>query len=111
MPAFSGSDETRLRVETINNEEAARIIIHGEADIANVEHLKVALAGIQLDGAKSVHIDVSELEFFDVAALRQLAAFARRVKQTGSDIALQGAQPLLYEVASTLRIHDELGLP
>jgi anti-anti-sigma factor len=108
---FSDSDDKRLRVETMNNEDGARIIIHGEVDIANVEHFEAALASIQLDGTRSVHIDASNLDFFDVAALRQLADFVRRVKQTGRDISLKGAQPLLHEVARALKVHDEFGLP
>jgi hypothetical protein len=31
-----------------------RILIHGEADIANADHLDAALSAIQLDGTKSV---------------------------------------------------------
>jgi anti-anti-sigma factor len=110
MTASSDSGDARLRVESINDEEAAWIIIHGEVDIANVEHLEAALASIQLDGAKSVHIDASNLDFVDVAALRQLADFAGQVKRTGRDISLERAQPLLHEVARALRFQDDLGL-
>jgi hypothetical protein len=43
-----------LRVETIPSGDTMRILIHGEADIANADHLDAALSAIQLDGTKSV---------------------------------------------------------
>lgn len=110
MTANSGPVHTPLRVETITDGDTTRIVIHGEADIANVNHLDAALSGIQLDGTTSVHIDASELAFFDVAALRCLTVFAQWVKQTGRDITACGASPMLHDVARVLEVHDDLGL-
>lgn len=110
MSTYSGSAHAPLRVETITDEDTIRILIHGEADIANVNHLDAALTAIQLDGAKSVLLDVSDLDFFDVAALRRLLVFAQSMKQDGRDITTCGATPILRDVAHTLELQGDLGL-
>jgi anti-anti-sigma factor len=111
MTASSGSAHAPpLRVETITNGDTNRILIHGEADIANVDQLAAALTGIQLDGTRSVFLDASGLAFFDVAALRCLIVFAQSVKQTGREITTCGAKPMLHEVARMLEFQDDLGL-
>lgn len=110
MTAHSESAHASLRVETITNGETTRILIHGEADIANVDHLDATLAGIQLDGAKSVLLDASHLAFFDVATLRRLIVFAQWVKQTGRDFTTCGATPMLHDVARRLELREDLGL-
>lgn len=99
-----------LRVETIPSGDTMRILIHGEADIANADHLDAALSAIQLDGTKSVLLDASRLTFFDATALRCLLGFAQSVKQTGRQITTCAAAPMLHEVARVLDLHDELGL-
>lgn len=110
MTAFFGFAHAPLRVETITNGETTRILIHGEVDIANVNHLYAALSAIELDGTTSVQIDASELAFFDVAALRCFVAFAQRVRQSGRDLTTCGAAPMLHKVARMLGLQDELGL-
>jgi anti-anti-sigma factor len=111
MTTFSGFADTRLRVETVTDGEITRVVIHGEVDIANVNHLEAALTGIPLDRARSVYLDASDLEFFDVAALRRLIVFARLVKQAGRNITTCGAPPMLHDVARMLGLQDDLGLP
>lgn len=110
MTEFSGTADTRLRVETIRDGKTTRIVIHGEADIANVNDLDAALTGIQFDGTRSVQVEVSALDFFDVAVLRRLIVFAQSVKQTGRDITTCGATPMLHEVARMLELQEDLGL-
>jgi anti-anti-sigma factor len=100
----------RLSVDFVDNDDAARIIIRGEADIANADHLATALAGIALDGARSVQLHVSDLAFIDVSSLRLLTAFAGRMKQEGRAVETHGAGPMLQRVALELDVHDELGL-
>ena len=110
MTSFSGSAHAPLRVETITNGNTIRILVHGEADIANVNHLDAALTGIPLDGIRSVLLDASELAFVDVAALRRLTVFAQLMKQTGRAFSTCGTTPVLRKVARLLELPDELGL-
>lgn len=110
MTSLADPGDTRLRVETTNDENDAWIIIHGEADMANLEHLEAALASIELDGARTVHIHLADLDFFDVAALRQLIAFARQLRRSGREVTTCGAPPMLRKVTRILNFEDDLGL-
>ena len=110
MTASSERAHAPLRVETITDKEAIRILVQGEVDVASVNRLDAALKAIQLDGTRSVLLDVSDLAFFDVAALRCLLAFAQSVKQSGRDITTCGATLMLHDVARTLELQDDLGL-
>lgn len=100
----------RLVVETASSEIAARITLRGEADAANLEQLQAALSSIELDGQKVVHIDMSDLVFIDVPALRQLTLFAMQMRQDGHDVTTRGGHPLVHDVARILNVRDELGL-
>jgi anti-anti-sigma factor len=106
----SADPGARLHVKTANSENVAWIVIQGEADTANLEELEAALTGIELDGQKAVHIDVSGLDFIDVPAFRRLISFAIKVRQSGHDVITRGAPPLLQEVAHILNVRDTLGL-
>jgi anti-anti-sigma factor len=104
------TDVHRLGVETNDNQDAAWVILHGEADIATLQHLEAALTRIELDGAKPVHLHVADLDFADVATLQLLTAFARQAKQVGHDVKTCGASPTLRKVARLMSVHDDLGL-
>lgn len=100
----------RLRVEIADNQDAAQIIVRGEVDRSNLEQLQAALADVELDGQRAVEIDVFDLDFFDVAALRQLAAFVTRTRQSGREVTTRGARPMLQAAARALTVEGELGL-
>jgi anti-anti-sigma regulatory factor len=101
----------RPTVESSIDEKVARIVLRGDADVANVEHLGLALAGIELDGARqAVHIDVSELGFVDAAALRLLTSFASGLRDHGHDVTTHGGQPLFVQLVHLVGAHDHLGL-
>jgi anti-anti-sigma factor len=110
MTIFSGSAHAPLRVETITNGDTIRILIHGEVDMANVDHLDTGLTAIPLDGIKTVLLDASDLAFVDVAGLRRLMIFAQLMKQTGRAITTCGTTPMLRKMARLLELQDELGL-
>jgi anti-anti-sigma regulatory factor len=93
-----------------DNQGAVQVIVRGEADRSNLDQLEAALAGVEVDGQRSVQIDVSDLDFFDAAALRRLAAFVRRMRQSGRDVTTRGAPPMLHAAARALAVEDELGL-
>lgn len=109
VTAFQPGD-VRLRVEIADNQDAAQVIVRGEVDRSNLEQLQAALADVELDGQRAVGIDVSDLDFFDVAALRQLAAFVTRTRQSGREVTTRGARPMLQAAARALTVEGELGL-
>jgi anti-anti-sigma regulatory factor len=103
-------DAGHLKIKTTRDEEAVWVILQGEADIATLQHLEAALGGIGLDGAGRVHLQVAELDFADVATLRQLTAFARQARQAGRDVMTVGARPILRKLAQLMSVHHDLGL-
>lgn len=104
------SERRHLRVETITSDGITWVILRGESDIAVVEDLATALAHIELDGSKFVHLHLHDLAFADSATLRELFLFARQVKRAGRDVQTCGASPTLHQVARVLGVHDELGM-
>lgn len=103
-------DVNNLRVETVKGEDIAWVVLQGEADISTLGDLEAALDHVELHGAKSVHLHVTELDFADAATIRRLTVFARQAKRTGRDVKTCGASPTLRKVAHLLRVHDDLGL-
>ena len=110
MISATNAGDGTLTIETVSSELAAWITVHGEADIANVDQLKAALASVELAGRESVHIHVYDLQFADVASVRELAIFAIRAKQSGVTITICGAQPRLHRLARLMQVDGELGL-
>lgn len=111
MNSPTGYDDTHaLHVETVKHDDAAWVIVQGEADLATLQELEVALTRIPLDDARVVHLHLDRLTFADVATLRQLTAFARTAKQSGRDIQTCGANPMIRKVARMLAVHEDLGL-
>ena len=79
-------------------------------DFSKIHELDQALRNIELDGARLVHLDLTQLAFADVATIRRLAAFAGYAKRSGPDVTTCGARPTVRKVANLLRVQDDLGL-
>jgi anti-anti-sigma factor len=103
-------DHGLLQVETAGEGRVTRITLRGEVDFASSSDLETALAAIELDGSRQVQLHISDLDFVDVAGLRQLTAFARDLRESGYDVATHGAQPVVAEMARLAGVDDDLGL-
>lgn len=79
---------------------AATLTLHGELDLANHEQLRADLAAPGLAGIQCVHVDLSSLDFCDVAAFRELVAFAVKVHDDGGRVIGTGAKPTLRKLAA-----------
>lgn len=110
MASFTEPDDVQLRIEIIKDEDVAWVVLLGEADIASLADLEADLGQVELDGVKSVHLDVTELAFADTATVRRLTVFAKRAKQAGRHIETWGASRTLRTVAHLLEVQDDLGL-
>lgn len=104
------TDTRPLRVEIVHQDDASRIILRGEADIATVEELKDQLASVDHIGNPAVQVLLTDLDFADVATVRELALFAGRVKQAGGRVTTSGAKASVRKLARLMRIEDELAL-
>lgn len=72
----------------------------GAADLSAAERLEAALA--QLNGQRSVHVDLSELQFLDARCARALEAAA----VTGRELRLAGPTPAVAHVLRLLQIDE-----
>ena len=104
------ADDVRHGIETRCHDGVVTLVLRGEADIATVDRLEATLARIEADGTRTVHVDLTELEFADVAALRHLMLFAARARSKGHQVTSSGARPVLRRVAGLLGGEDALGL-
>jgi anti-anti-sigma factor len=110
VSSSTNADRPLLHVESIHADHTVAIVLRGEADIATVDHLEDLLGRIPLNGARSVRIDASGLDFFDVAALRRLTGFADRARQAGREVTTDGARPIVQRMARLLELDEVLGL-
>jgi anti-anti-sigma factor len=110
MISSSEPVQPRLSVEPLPQGSAYQVVVRGEADVANADRLRAALDAIGLDGASTLCLELGELTFLDVAALRELAAFTQRVRRSGRQVVTRGARPILQRTAGVLGVEDMLGL-
>jgi anti-anti-sigma factor len=111
MTSFTEPTEgVRLSIETRREDGLVTLVLRGEADIASLDRLEATLAQVRIDGARAVHVDLTELEFADVATLRHLMRFAQRARAKGHQVTTGGARPVLRKVAVLLGGEDTLGL-
>jgi anti-anti-sigma factor len=103
-------DVHALRIETTRGEDVARVTLRGEADFSTLRDLDAALERVELDGAASVQLHISELYFADAATIRRLTVFARDVRRAGHEIRTCGANQAIHKVARLLDVQEELGL-
>lgn len=99
-----------LDLESAWDGRATRITLRGEADLASAHDLEAGLAAVELDGTKRVELDISDLRFLDVAALRELTLFARRLRENGYEVKTYGAQPMVEQLVHLTGVHHDLGL-
>jgi len=100
----------RPRVEALKEDGGIRVVLRGESDFSNVRELDQALREITLDGARLVHLDLTHLEFADVATVRRLAAFSGHARRTGHQFTTSGAHVSVRQVAELLDVRADLGL-
>jgi anti-anti-sigma factor len=110
VSSTTGPSDGQLKVAFADDGGAVRIKLRGQADAASTEVLQNALAGLTVDGARRVELDVSALEFIDIAALRHLTLFAMQLQESGREVRTRGAQPVLAHLIRLVGAHDKLGL-
>jgi anti-sigma B factor antagonist len=75
--------------------DTTRVELHGELDCASVPSLEGAMEGVIVRGAGPVRLDLRDLRFIDVAALRLTVRLEARAQMHGVDFALvRGPRPV-----------------
>lgn len=91
-----------LDVDVVTVQDSVCIRIHGEADISNHERLRIALAAVPVDGWAVVHLGLGNLRFCDVAAFRQLAHFAAKVRTAGGEVEVHDPSRMFLKLAAVM---------
>ena len=82
--------------------------IGGEIDVSTLGNLRAALAAVELDAARSVHLDLQDLAFCDSAAADLLLDFTRTATRAGRRTTICGAKPTIRRLLSLLADGDPL---
>lgn len=83
--------------------------LHGEVDLANHDMVQAALNEMVATG-KDVVIDVTDLEFMDVATARLIMQAAQVVRSRGNGFFVQNPRPLIRRILILLGMDSLLVL-
>jgi anti-anti-sigma factor len=92
MMAAAGIDLPRsgeFRADSSSDGNEIHVVLHGELDLAGVEHAEHALRRAERDG-RVIVVDLSGLTFMDAAGLRVMLAANERL---GSRLTFRGCTP------------------
>jgi anti-sigma B factor antagonist len=83
---------------------APRLQVSGEIDVFTSPSLRDELYAMIDDGATTVEIDCSQMDFIDSSGLGVLVGALKRIRERGGDFELQGLNP------STRKVFEITGL-
>ena len=84
------------------------ITLRGELDAHSVQQLDSALAGLIVESAVWVVVDLSEVGYVSSAGVMRLIAAMDDARKVGGDVALAGVQPQVQQVFELLGLKDIL---
>lgn len=93
-----------FEVVTARSVDTIWIDLRGELDISGHRQLGELLGSLDLRGVRTVHLQMSRLEFCDSRGLRVLDDFATRVRRRGGDVRVHGAGVRITKVARLLGV-------
>jgi len=80
------------------------VVIGGELDAGTAPRLGAALHDLVNEGATSITVDCSDLEFIDSQGLGVLVAASRRLRDAGGQLHLRGVGDQLARVLRLTRL-------
>jgi anti-anti-sigma factor len=90
------TDPFRIRVEG-----DARLVVHGELDLATAPQLTAAIDAAQAAGGQRVLVDLAGVSFLDSSGISALCLALRRLAEHGAVLVLG---PLSQQAETALRI-------
>ncbi len=86
-----------------------RLALAGSVDLADADRLARVLAGSP--SSPAVVLDVSRLDFVDVAGSRVIARWAGDLRRRGVPVEIRGASRLFRRIWQVLALHDVASVP
>jgi anti-anti-sigma factor len=75
--------QTPFGIESVREEDGARLTLSGELDIATVPRVEAAVDATLTAGVRTLTIDLSELGFVDSSGLRMFIVLDQRAAEEG----------------------------
>ena len=92
------SEEASLSVNSAVEGGVARVTLRGELDLDQAGTLADELSGLTTQGATSVTVDVSGLNFIDSSGLRALLSAREHLDAAGASLRLTDLSPAVERV-------------
>lgn len=96
-----------LELETRSSEEGGSVVVRGEVDMATAPQLRDTLMGLVDDGATTIAIDCTGLEFLDSSGIGVLIAVRKRLGHDGS-LTLQSPPAHVRKVLELTGVTDHV---
>lgn len=87
-----------LSVDVSVHDDGLTVSVTGELDFSNAERLIDAIGGIELDGHRSVALDLTDLTFCDVRGAAALHHVNERIRSVGGRLTVRGASGLPRQI-------------
>ena len=84
--------------------QRAMVQVRGELDMYTAPRLRERLPEVFDEGARTVTVDLSEVDFLDSTALSVLIGALRRFREADGDLILSGPTPSTYRVLEICRL-------
>lgn len=94
----------QVRSRMVNG--VAAVEVAGELDIYTSAQLEAAIRGHLVRDRTRLLIDLSDTTYLDNTALRILTQAARKTRQSGGNLAVIYARPLLQKIFEVTRLHE-----
>jgi ABC-type transporter Mla MlaB component len=101
---------THVHVDSFHSQDTVWVVIGGRADTPSVEELSAALGAIELDGARSVDLNLAGLESCDAAALAAITGFAALADGAGLEVRIRDATANVRTLARVVGVDGVWGL-
>jgi anti-anti-sigma factor len=82
-----------FRIDTVVDDDSARIALHGELDRSTLLPLARELLEVERRGTLAVVLDLTDLSFVDVGGLKLILEAARRLRAAGRQLTIANPPP------------------
>lgn len=88
------------------------VVLHlrGEADIAEADRLTAQLSALTAGTSRRLVVDLSRLEFLDLAALRTLLVAERELSARGATLVLRSPTPRVRRLLDLMEVSGHLAV-
>lgn len=105
---------TDVSVDRRTSDGTVSVVVSGELDTYSAPKLRAALGDVYEAAAKTVVVDLSQLDFIDSTGLGILVGLLKRCRPAGGDLVVANPRPRIakiLEISGLTQIFDIVGPP